>query len=457
MRKLLCSLTILALIFATVQGFAASGKKIWVAPRTTSGKPVPKGSIKFYGYDSHKLAQYKTLNKLSYAMNQKLRNQGLGAKKNSYVNGTVDTIPYFSSWFITGSRNSVYPYSMVGHSPSAGGTTRVNTVIIPVTSVLTVGGAIMYTFDPNVATDPQGDDITLTAASPLFDATTTYPGPPSETGQFSDSHQRVAFRTTAAANWHTVLNNQGVPGFGTMFLEWNNGDWACISGNTPPCDPTTGDFPIFNINTISKAFQFFLTVSKPPNTTFTIFVTDWLTAFVPGGGCCVLGFHSAQAGIQDPAGVSVWTWGTFIPHNPDNGFSNPFAPFGDDTIILSHEIDETYNDPFVQVGGTRVSPWVDGSVRFAQANLETGDVIEGMAAADVVYNVNLPVGGGYTYTVQNVANLEWFTRNPFNGGIYSFPNQGTLSHAPHPVGCTLGPPCWNYGQGSAGFFFGPPF
>lgn len=453
MRKLLCSLTLLGLIFASVGGFAASGKKVYIAPRTTTGKSIPKGFLKFQGHDPASLAQYKAQNHLSYAMNQKIKNQGLKARKGSFVNCTIDTIPCFSSWFITGSRNSVYPYSMVGQNPAAGGTTGVNNVIIPVVTFLQAGGVTVYTFDPTVATDPQGNDITLVESSPLFDSTTLYPGPPPETGQFSDSHQRVAFRATAAADWHTVLNAPSVPGTGFQTLIWENGDWACISGEAPPCT----SFPVFNINVISSNFQFFLTASNPPNTTFTIFVTDWLTAFDPSSGaCCILGFHTAQAGIQDPLGISVWTWGTFIPHNPDNGFTNPFnGGFGSDSMVLSHEIDETYNDPFVN---TAVSPWVDGSVSFAQGNLETGDTIEAMAPADVIYNVTLNVGGGYTYTLQNVADLEWFTRNPFNGGIYSWPNEGSLSHNPHGVNCNTTFVCsWLYGQGSAGFFFGPPF
>ena len=181
-------------------------------------------------------------------------------------------------------------------------------------------------------------------------------------------------------------------------------------------------------------------------------MTDFLTAFDPSnGGCCILGYHTAEPGKVNPAGILAWTWATFIPHSA----SNPFGAFGEDTMVLSHEVDELVNDPFVN---TAVAPWVDGGVQFAQANLETGDVIEAMNAGDVITNVPLITAGGpYTYTLQNVANLEWFTRTPFNGGIYSWPDTGALGQLPHPVGCTLGFPCWGYGQGSGGFYFGPPY
>ena len=83
-----------------------------------------------------------------------------------------------------------------------------------------------------------------------------------------------------------------------------------------------------------------------------------------------MGFQTAQPGIQDPLGTLVWTWGTWIPYNADNGFTNPFnGGFGSNTMVLSYEISELYNDPFVN---TAAAPWVDGSVSFAQGNLETG-------------------------------------------------------------------------------------
>lgn len=459
MRKLLCVLTVLAIIFGGVAGFAANKNVVYkYVPKTTSGKPIPKGSIKFVGHDPGELAHFKAQNHLTYAMNQTILATASKAPKGGYVNGTIDTIPYFSSWFITGNRNSVYPYSMVGRDPSAGGTTVVQNQIIPVVSVLTVGSKPIYLFDPTVATDPQGaasvpsagNDTGLLSQSPLYNATTTYPGPPPQIGQVIDTAQRTEFSSTAAANWHTTLNTPYSSGIvWVQTLEYNNGDWTCVMGTTPPC--SGGDFPVVNINTISNNFAFILSVENPPNNEVPIFLTDWLTAFIPGGGCCVLGYHTAQSGIQDPSGILVWTWGTWISYNNDNGLGNPFGAFGYNSMVLSHELSELYNDPFVN---TNVAPWVDGSVSFAQGNLETGDTIEAMAAADVVYPVSLTTtGGAFNYNLQNVALLDWFTRTPPNGGIYSWPNEGTLSHSPHVDGTCATGATWAYGEGSAGFYF----
>lgn len=447
MRKTLSSLAVLGLTLVTATAFAQ--KNYRMLPTTTSGSPIKlSGKAQF---DPH--SPLKAQNRLSSTMNAFLIKEKSGA---SYRNGTVNTIPYFDSWFITGGgHNSIYTYSIVGHSPKTGGTTTVNNQIIPLITALSFRGQIIYTFDPTANTD--GDtDVNLLAQSPLYNASTTYPGPPADTGQMLDTLQRAQYNGVRAANWHTVLappSSSGIVWIQTLI--WENGDWACEAGETP--SPTcAASFPVFNINTISNNFSTILSAEMPANNTVPIIVTDWLTAFDPAGGCCILGYHTAQAGIQDPSGILVWTWGTYIPHNADNGMTNPFGAFGNDIMVLSHELGELFDDPFVN---TAVSPWVDGSVSFAQGNLENGDTIEAMSAADVVYPVTLNTSvGPYTYNEQNLSTLAWFTRNPLSGALYSWPNEHTLSQFAHPAGCTAAFSCsWIYGEGSAAFYFGPPY
>lgn len=478
MRKFLCSLTILALVLSASGAFAATHllnpknhPTIKYLPRTTKGSPVKATSAA--KYQNHSLQSLKAINKLSPAMNAKITAQ----QKGSYVNGTIDTIPYFNSWFITGDgKNSVYTYSMVGGSPPAGGTTNIPTEVIPLISELDYLGTPIYLFDPSgifVAPADQDSDANLLAQSPIYDATTTYPGPPADTGQYHDTYSRAQFRKVRTANWHTNLVGNSTGGvFGPyiwfQFLEYNNGDWTLFC-----CDTNGNAFPSFNVNTISNNFAFILSYPGDPsngippelpvttNKIIPIILTDYLFAFDPSAGCCIGGYHAAQPGVFDPNGVLVWTWGTWVPANPDQGVSNPFGPggFGSDMMALSHEIGEIIDDPFVQTTGTLVPPWIDGSATFAQANLENGDAIEAMAFADSIYPVPLnTTTGSYTYHGQNLATLEWFTRNPVNGGLYSWPNEGTLSHFQMKPGCkTPGVCSWIYGQGAAGFFFGPPF
>jgi hypothetical protein len=146
----------------------------------------------------------------------------------------------------------------------------------------------------------------------------------------------------------------------------------------------------------------------------------------------------------------VWTWATYIAQS----VNNPFAPFGYDSFVSSHEVSELYHDPFVQTTGTLISPWIDGSNSFAQGNLETGDAIEAMQDADSDYHVPLiTTRGAYTYHTQDEALLPWFTRNPKapeegpGPGVYSWPNTNTLNNG-HPC-VTQG---FVYGEGPAGFF-----
>jgi hypothetical protein len=464
MRKILGLFFVLALYFGVTAGYvSAQGRTVRVVPGTTSGSPVPAGFIKLAGPDDHSLVTLKAQNHLSSAMKQRLTKEktGLGGTMSNpgIKNGTVNTVPYFNSWFITGTRNSIYTYSMVGHSPKVGGTTGIDNQVIPLITVLLKTGSALYVFDPTATNDPQGTDIDLFAQSPLYDATTTYPGNggslPSDMGQLVDTGQRAEFTGVRTPDWHTPLNvpiSSGIVWI--QFLEYDNGDWACVGGEAPPCT----SFPVVSINVISNNFAFILNVEAPLNTTVPIIVTDFVTAFdTTIGNCCILGYHTAQPGIVDPTGILVWTWGTFLPHS-----NNPFAPFGNDVMVLSHELSELYNDPFVN---TSVSPWVDGSVSFAQANLETGDAVEAMHPADVIYPAPLTTTGGpYTYNLQNVAILQWFTRNPIGPvtgpgpGVYSWPNTNVLNNGHDPSGpCGPNPGCWGYGEGSAGFFFGPPY
>jgi hypothetical protein len=482
MRKILGLLCLLVLYFGVADYAIAQGTRTRLATPTTTGSQPPAGSVKLVGPDDHSFVKLKAQNHLSSALNQMLSRErsGTGGTMSDpgIKNGTADTIPYFNSWFITGSRNSIYPYSMVGHSPSNGGTTGVNNEVLTL-GLLLCGPGQGYTcnfpgnpvnpglfyFDPGFTlNDPQGTDEQLVVQSPLYDATTTYPGPPADTGQIVDTAQRTEFSSERTADWHTPLNTPAVNPAGAYYgvLSYDNGDWTYFCG-TLVCP-----FPAANINTLSLYFGELLAVQNPPNSTFPIILTDYITAYDPSNfSCCVLGFHTDQAGVNPPGptAILVWTWGTFIPHAGSNGLGNPFGAFGNDVMVLTHEISETYNDPFVN---TNVAPWVDGSVSFAQGNLETGDTIEAMAPADVIYNTPLTTTGGpYTYTLQNVALLQWFTRDPFNSGPYSWPNEGSLSHNLHPpnfnalgstAACSASPlSCWFYGEGSAGFFFGPPF
>ncbi len=449
MRKIAGLLSILALLFAAVPGFAASKK---VLKSTLKGSRVV-GPIKLLGPDHYSFAKYKAQNHLPTALQNLISKQQQGPQ---YHNCTgLITLPCFNSWFITGYRNSVYSYSMLGHSPQAGGNSTLPNVLIPL-EVQLIGPdnvTVLYDFDPKAPQDLGLSDASIAAQGPMWNSA-SYPGGGGlapDTGQFTDTTIRASFNGVKASNWHVTLGTPMAPKNPyAAQLFFNNGDWACINGELPPCT----SFPVVSIDTMSNIFEQILGPANEnsPSTELPIILTDYVTAFIGfSQNCCVLGFHAAQQGKEGPNAVLVWTWATWIPQS----VQNPFGQFGLDTFVLTHEVSELYHDPFVQTTGTLISPWVDGSAQFGQGNLETGDAIEAMNAADSIFTLNLNTTGGmYTYHEQNEALLPWFTRNPKapqqgpGPGVYSWPNTNTLNN---------GHPCpsqdFVYGEGPAGFVF----
>ena len=109
-----------------------------------------------------------------------------------------------------------------------------------------------------------------------------------------------------------------------------------------------------------------------------------------------------------------------------------------DVTALSHELAETFNDPF----GNNATPWwlsVDAFTGggLCQNDLETGDVIEVLTTLPT-YGIPM---NGMTYHVQNEALFPWFafeSPSPAHLGAYSFPDEATLtSLSPGPLhaGC----------------------
>src|SRR5664279_2963114 len=126
MRKVAGLLCILALTFGALASFAATQKVVYL--KSTTHGTAHKGAIQMKGPDHFSLNKYKAQNHLTPALNNLIAKQQRGAQYNN-CSGFL-SIPCFNSWFITGYRNSVYTYSMVGHSPTAGGTTGLNNELI---------------------------------------------------------------------------------------------------------------------------------------------------------------------------------------------------------------------------------------------------------------------------------------------------------------------------------------
>ena len=100
-----------------------------------------------------------------------------------------------------------------------------------------------------------------------------------------------------------------------------------------------------------------------------------------------------------------------------------FGPTFSDITALSHELSETFSDPFVN-NATPI--WVAPN-GLCQNNLEDGDVIEGLPNAVFPITMN-----GKTYHPQNEALLQWFAGQTPSSAIkqaYSYPDTTVLTAA----------------------------
>jgi hypothetical protein len=102
---------------------------------------------------------------------------------------------------------------------------------------------------------------------------------------------------------------------------------------------------------------------------------------------------------------------------------------------LSHEISESFNDPFIN---TRVPTWQfpgqpSGST-VCQGNLETGDPVEVLSTATIPLTLK-EKQEIFTFHPQNEALLQWFemgtTSNAIDGA-FSYPDETVLPHSAVP-------------------------
>jgi hypothetical protein len=247
--------------------------------------------------------------------------------------------------------------------------------------------------------------------------------------QFSDAVQRAEFYKVMKPSWHTLLATSvkrtrtiSVPS-GYYQFKLNPDNTCCafilIEANefvnllfpTTATDTTTPVGAAENAGDITtKDMSTFLF----PNT--FLYVSNV-------NNCCVLGFHTYDFEPGDPSNGNrerryVMNYSSWISPGL---FSGGFQ----DVTALSHEIAETYNDPFVASDNVHgITPWWLAPNGNCQDDMETGDVIEGLANG--VYPIWM---NGMSYHPQNEALLQWFEFQAPSTALnaaYSYPNKGTL-------------------------------
>ena len=270
-------------------------------------------------------------------------------------------------------------------------------------------------------------------ASPVF-SNSTYSSGAAPT-QFSDAIQRAQYFNNMKPDWHTLLGPAPKPALTMHIRQAAN----CPTGpNLAGCNyafslnpnGTCCRYILVDINAFVSGLGGLVVTDIQNNVITTKDISTFLypNVYLFSGNtsdCCVLGFQTFffEPGT-DPEKRWVLNYSSWIS-------PGLFGPTFADVTGLSHEIAETYNDPFVVDDNVHnLTPfWLAPNGNCSDA-LETGDVIEGLPNAAFPITMN-----SVTYHLQNEALLQWFKfESPSSalGGAYSYPNTGVLPHLSPP-------------------------
>lgn len=322
-----------------------------------------------------------------------------------------------------GKKRKTWKYNMAGRPPQDGGTTIFNAPIVPVSLDLLNYDGNGHTLHYSVA-----PFILPTVYSPIFQSW-NYSSSDVPT-QIIDAELRAEFYNTMKPNWHTLLD-PSVKTERRMALPAGSYYYQ-LKPNGKCCEYVLVD---------SKVFGDLLFPPNPADTTTPvgaaenageITTKDISTFLFPNtylyegdpGNCCVLGYHTYD----------------YEPGDASNGYAEKryvlnysswispglFGPGIEDVTATSHELAESFNDPFVVSDNVHNrTPWWMAPNGNCQDDLEVGDAVEGLPMD--VYPITM---NGMTYHPQNVALLQWFAfESPSSalGGAYSYPNPSTLT------------------------------
>ncbi|HYX19589.1 MAG TPA: hypothetical protein VFA98_01945 [Thermoanaerobaculia bacterium] len=346
---------------------------------------------------------------------------------------------YFADGFTSdGTFNTHWYFNTVGNPPQMHGTTMLNAPIVPVTLDLrNADGSPRFVNGQPLISRPDAF-VTPTLNSPVFEDS-DFSSSPVPT-QFTDAVQRAEYFTQEKDDWHTLLA-PGVKTGRTMVLNRGtyffalNADGSCCEFVLIDADtfvnalfPATADDTTTPVGAAENAGD----ITTKDMSTF-LFPNAYL--FIGSvSNCCILGFHTYDFEPGDDSNGNVekryvLNYSSWISPGLFNGGF-------EDVTALSHEIAETYNDPFVASDGVHdVTPWWLAPNGNCQNDLETGDVIEGLPNGVFPITMN-----GMTYHPQNEALLQWFEfESPSSAidGAYSYPNEQTLTSLspPQNPGC----------------------
>lgn len=359
--------------------------------------------------------------------------KNLNANKKSGITG-IDSILTFNGGFTTdgygpsGNPQHAWYYNMAGQSPDGDKTTTFNAPVIPVSVELLAPDGTQGYYNGHALYSDATQYVQPVLESPVFQ--NSWYSSSKQPTQFVDAVMRAEFYHGGEDNWHTLLNPTAgsnyvmkIP-YGSYYFA-PNADGSCcafilvdanvfanllIPPSTPDSSTAVGNAEITGEITTKDISSFLF-----PNTYLYINSLS---------NCCILGFHTYDYELGTASNGN-------LPRQYVLNYSSWISPglFGagfQDVTALSHEMSETFNDPFVASDGIHnITPWWLSPNGNCQDDLEVGDVIEGLP--NDTYPVTL---NNYSYHPQNEALLSWFAFEQDSRAIdkaYSYPDTSTLT------------------------------
>jgi hypothetical protein len=324
----------------------------------------------------------------------------------------AQTIPYFRSSFTDPTNGLTYPYTMVGTNPAHGdAVTTIPTVVIPMRFTFTSSATPQNVLDgsakvQDVLGSPvfQPADIGAAAhsgasAPPLGVA----PNPrvisePSDVTQLGDAIFRAEWSKTGSG-YHVLLGQPQILPTVSFTVPQNQGVLVVGSRSHARIGLMSISWFSDRLNETMRAYHI------PPNVLPIFLVYDTFLYIHSPGNCCVLGYHGATEARNGNGQQLVNTYmfaaysepGIFAANPGDNGFS-----YIQDIHALSHEVQEWYNDPFVN---NAVDPWLTPTAPQYGCTglLEVGDPVVG-------YGFSISMPNGLTYHPEDEVHFSWFAR-----------------------------------------------
>ena len=320
------------------------------------------------------------------------------------ASGSLQTLPFWQGSFSI--ENKEYHYSIVGGNPQDGGTTTIQTVIIPI--------KLTFSDYSEDGKKPLVLDATPLVPqilnSPIFresDYLTGYQ-------QFGDAMLRAEF-PTAASDWHTILQPVAGP---TL-------DLTIPAGAAKLYRSTSGRVlaVILADRFIDQPIARLLEEGTYAPNTYTIFVT-YNSLEHDAFGYHTAGFRENQT-EEDVYAYTSWL----------NGVDDLLSIPSPDAATMSHEVAETLHDAFLGKLSSVTLLWGDpfNHNRCFQRYIEVGDAVEDAPAKIQLHEQVVGFGRhSRVYTLQNEALLQWFERKTPSdaiAGAYSFPDIWVLPEA----------------------------